>query len=307
MTSNPGEEVLFSLPLSLVVAVLLLLGLLMAAVGWHLSHRRRAAAHPFTPGGISWLPAMLERLPCGVVLSDAQGRVRLANGQARRWLGHDGSLVRLPLRVAPIVARAVASGESAGLETNGAPAAGQRLWVEATLLGEDDSVLVVVKESGGMHEILMQTIGHELRTPLTAIMGHADILGSCSIAEEDLWRRSRQFITGEVERLAQLVEDLVTLSRLDRAVSALAPVSLRAIAEKAISTTWQSAEDKGVTLALQAAGDLPRVLGDADRLQQVFVNLLDNGVKYTDKGGQVTIRSSAASRPARSRPEQGWD
>jgi signal transduction histidine kinase len=68
------------------------------------------------------------------------------------------------------------------------------------------------------------------------------------------------------------------------------PVNLRASVEEAISATWQLAEEKGVTLALQAAGSLPRVRGDADRLRQVFINLLDNGVKYTAAGGRVTVR-----------------
>jgi two-component system phosphate regulon sensor histidine kinase PhoR len=70
----------------------------------------------------------------------------------------------------------------------------------------------------------------------------------------------------------------------------LVPVNLRAVAEEAISAVWQPAEEKGVTLALQAAAGLPRVRGDVDRLRQVFVNLLDNGVKYTPAGGQVTVR-----------------
>lgn len=87
-----------------------------------------------------------------------------------------------------------------------------------------------------------------------------------------------------------MVEDLLTLSRLDVGVSALVPVNLRVVAEEAISSTWQSAEQKGVTLALQSAAGLPRVRGDADRLRQVFTNLLDNGVKYTAAGGRVTVR-----------------
>jgi two-component system phosphate regulon sensor histidine kinase PhoR len=157
-------------------------------------------------------------------------------------------------------------------------------------------VLIVIRESnaGGVdaqvYRRLMQTIGHELRTPLTAIMGHSDILSSCSIEEEAMWRRSQQFIARESERLARLVEDLLTLSRLDRAAASLTPVNLRAVAEEAISAVWQSAEDGGVTLALQAPEGLPRVRGDADRLRQVFVNLLDNGVKYTPDGGQVVVR-----------------
>ncbi|MFQ6101232.1 MAG: sensor histidine kinase [Anaerolineae bacterium] len=299
-----GQEPLLSLPLPIVIGALLLLGLLVAVGGWLLARRpaggRKGSPLPTPPlpTSIPWLPALLEALPCGALLADAQGLVRLANGQARRRLGETGRPVKLPPAVQSLVARVATSGIGEGLEAHAPPGADHRLWIEATPLGRDGGVLLLVEERPGegagvaaeVYRSLMHTIAHELRTPLTAIVGHADILASCSIEEEGLWRRSQQFISGEVERLARLVEDLLTLSRLDLSASPLVPVNLRAVAEEAISATWQLAEEKGVTLALQAVAGLPRIQGDADRLRQVFVNLLDNGVKYTPAGGRVTVR-----------------
>ena len=322
------QEPLLSLPLSLVIAVLLLLGLLVAVGGWLLARRRpaddreglplvgdRKGAPPvgdrkgsppvgdrkgsplLSPAAVPWLPALLEPLPCGALLADAQARVMLANDQARRWLGETGRQVRLPPAVQALVRRVAASGIGEGLEAQSPSGGERRLWVEAAALGGDGGVLVLVekrqREGGGVaaevYRRLMHTIAHELRTPLTAIVGHADILASCSIEEEGLWRRSQQFITGEAERLARLVEDLLMLSRLDLSASPLAPVNLQAVAEEALSALWQLADEKGVTLTLQTAPGLPRVLGDADRLRQVFINLLDNGVKYTAADGRITV------------------
>jgi signal transduction histidine kinase len=298
---SPEQEVLFSLPLLLVLALLVLLGLLVGVGAWLLARRHRPAGDHkelslLTPTSIPWLPAMLEVLPCGALLADAQGRVRLANGQARRWLGETDHPGKLPPDLQALVGRVATSGVGEEMEVHAPPGGNHRSWIEAALLGGGGGVLVLIREKevvgadAEVYQRLMQTIGHELRTPLTAIMGHADILSSCSIEEEALWRRSQQFIASEVERLARLVEDLLALSRLDRAVSALVPVNLRAVAEEAISAAWQLAEKRGVTLSLQAAGSLPRVRGDADRLRQVFANLLDNGAKYTVSGGQVTVR-----------------
>jgi len=297
----PQDQVLFSLSLPLVISVLLLLGLLAAAGGWLLARRRHTAGdHRGSPlpaaTSIPWLPALLESLPCGALLADARGRVALTNGQARRCLGGTGRSIKLLPPVQALVKRVAVSGAGEGLEIAAPSGGDQRLWVEAAALGGGGGVLVLVEERRGggvaaeVYRRLMHTIAHELRTPLTAIMGHADILSSCSIEEEGLWRRSQQFITGEAERLARLVEDLLALSRLDLSASPLVPVNLQAAAEEALSTLWQSAEEKGVTLTLQTAPGLPRVLGDADRLRQVFVNLLDNGIKYTPTGGRVTVR-----------------
>jgi two-component system phosphate regulon sensor histidine kinase PhoR len=299
MPPQSDQEVLFSVPLPLALAVFLALGLLIGAIVWLLTRRHLAGSRavPSTfVSGAPWLLSMLEQLPCGVLLTNTQGQVELANGQACRWLGESGEAIELPSDVQSLVDRVVTSGVSEGLEAPAPSGEAQRLWIEASLLSENEAVLIVIRQSrtGGVdaevYRRLMQTIGHELRTPLTAIMGHADILDSCSVEEEALWRRSQQFIASEVERLARLVEDLLALSRLDAVVSALVPVNLRVVAEEAISATWQPAEEKGVTLALQAATGLPRVQGDVDRLRQVFVNLLDNGVKYTPAGGQVTVR-----------------
>jgi two-component system phosphate regulon sensor histidine kinase PhoR len=137
-------------------------------------------------------------------------------------------------------------------------------------------------------------MAHELRTPLTAILGHVDILDSCDPARDEvLWRRSRDFVASEAQRLARLVEDLLTLSRLDLAPIQHRPVNLRAVAEEAISALFEAAEERAIGLALQSTPSLPRVLGDRDRLQQVFVNLLDNAIKYTDPGGQVAVHLTA--------------
>lgn len=296
----PQDQVLFSFSLSLVITALLFLGLLVAATGWFLARRRRPVSNHVklspTAASIPWLPALLESLPCGAFLADAQGRVTLANSQAHRQLGETGRLAKLPSSIQALVKRVAISGVSERLEVQALSGGDHRLWIEVSALNRDGNVLVLIeeKESGGVaaetYRRLMHTIAHELRTPLTAIMGHADILDSCSIEEEQLWRRSQQFITGEAERLARLVEDLLTLSRLDLSASVLKPINLQAVVEEALSALWQSAEEKGITLTLQAAPGLPRVLGDADRLQQVLVNLVDNGVKYTSSGGRVTVR-----------------
>jgi two-component system phosphate regulon sensor histidine kinase PhoR len=288
-------EVLFSIPLSLILALGVLLGLLAAARWWLRIYRRSTAAQR-APDKHAWLPTLLDALPYGAIFTDMQGRPAFANQQALSWLGQAHISTELPHHVHILAEKAKASGERQGPEVQALPGQEEMLWIEAVPLAEADGILVVITENrakgatAGIHQRLTRTIAHELRTPLTAIIGHTDILGSCSIEEEALWQRSRQFIAGEVDRLARLVEDLLTFSRLDMTASAFMPVNLRVVAEEAISTSWQSAEEKGVTLVLQAPETLPRVRGDADRLRQVFVNLLDNGIKYTPSGGKVTVR-----------------
>jgi two-component system phosphate regulon sensor histidine kinase PhoR len=149
-----------------------------------------------------------------------------------------------------------------------------------------------------LYQRLTGLIAHELRTPLTAIMGHVEILGNARLDEEALWRRSLGFVAGETERLAHLVEDMLSLARLDRVPVQPQPMNVRAAAEVALSELFPAAEAKEAALVLQAPPELPRVLADPDRIRQVFLNLLDNALKYAP-ASTVTVRLIPEDRVVR--------
>jgi two-component system phosphate regulon sensor histidine kinase PhoR len=280
------------------LAVVLLFGL-AALLTWRY-WQRRAPAAPHAP---PWLLDLLNSLPMAALVASQDGRVIVHNVEATRLLGLSGRDLGLPLALHTLVQRVLALGVSETTEILAPDDAQRRLRVTVTALGAAGpatgpvkNALVLVSDPAELRQRemsylrLISTVSHELRTPLTAIMGHIDILGSCSIEEEALWRRSQRFISGEVERLARLVDDLLSLSRLETSPSQMRPVKVRAIAEEAISALWEAAERAQVTLLLQAPPGLPRVLADPDRLQQVFINLLDNAIKYSSGEATATIR-----------------
>jgi two-component system phosphate regulon sensor histidine kinase PhoR len=121
-------------------------------------------------------------------------------------------------------------------------------------------------------------------------MGHVEILNNCQIEEETLWRRSLGFVASETERLARLVEDLLSLSRLDRAPLHLQSVNLRLAAEEAISALFEAAERNNVSLILKTPAELPRVRADSG--STVTVQLEANGglghVQVSDTGPGIS-------------------
>jgi two-component system phosphate regulon sensor histidine kinase PhoR len=280
--------------LAALLAVVLLFGLAVFLT-WRYWQRKASAVSHAPP----WLPDLLNSLPMAALVADSDRQVIAHNIEAARLLGLSGRDLELPLTLHTLVQRVLALGVSETTEIPAPDDAQRRLRVTVTALsaaGPARDALVLVSDPIELRQRemsylrLISTVSHELRTPLTAIMGHVDILGSCNIEEEALWRRSQRFISGEVERLARLVDDLLSLSRLETSPSQMRPIKVRAIAEEAISALWEAAERAQVTLLLQAPPGLPRVLADPDRLQQVFINLLDNAIKYSSGGATATIR-----------------
>jgi signal transduction histidine kinase len=135
-------------------------------------------------------------------------------------------------------------------------------------------------------------ISHDLRTPLTAIKGF--IVNLQDTAPDEM-QPALATMDEQTERLIRLVNDLLALSRLQRGQLHLrrTATDLAAVARSAAAVVGQKAYRLGVTLSLELPDRLPIVEGDADRLQQVVVNLLDNALRYTPAGGAVQVRASA--------------
>ncbi|MCX8007852.1 MAG: ATP-binding protein [Coriobacteriia bacterium] len=156
---------------------------------------------------------------------------------------------------------------------------------------EVERAIAELREEERRKSRFVSDVSHELRTPLTAIRGAAETLLDGDVSEED----QRQFLASivrEADRLTRLANDLLTLQRIEGATGELplGRVDLRSVAQRAIEALQPLWETRGVSVVL--TGSSPVVLGDADRLQQVVANLLDNATRVTPEGGSVEIRIS---------------
>ena len=151
-----------------------------------------------------------------------------------------------------------------------------------------------IKRFESMRSDFVANVSHELRTPLTAIRGYVEtLLETPPVDPED----SRQFLTiidRHSERLSRLTEDLLTLSDLEsgKIQLALQPLDAAQLIQRILEVFWDRAAKRRIELSHHAASDLPKLLGDSDRLQQLFINLVDNAIKFTPDGGRVTLTAA---------------
>jgi len=139
-------------------------------------------------------------------------------------------------------------------------------------------------------------VSHELRTPLTAIRGYVETLLQRPPEDPQDVNYFLAIIERHAERLGRLTEDLLTLSDLESGKVQLTrqPVDAVQLIQRVLEVFWTQAEAKKVKLKHIVEPGLPPILGDSDRLQQLFINLVDNAIKYTPSGGQVTLTASTA-------------
>ena len=142
---------------------------------------------------------------------------------------------------------------------------------------------------------------HELRTPLVSIRGYAELYRMGAARSDEDVAKSMRRIEDEAARMGVLVEDLLTLARLDEVRAAPhGPVDLAALARDAVDDARVTAPDREISLDAEPA----RVTGDADQLRQVLANLLRNALVHTPAGTpiEVTVDDSVRARGPRPRP-----
>ncbi|MFO0758605.1 MAG: ATP-binding protein [Byssovorax sp.] len=149
-----------------------------------------------------------------------------------------------------------------------------------------------LKELDRLKSNFLATVSHELRTPLTSIMGYGEMLAEGVAGElNDEQHEFVETIRTKSEQLLGLIMSLLDLSKLESGTVAvrMARLPITTVLTDTISTLTPSALKKGVALTIDASPDLPPILGDAERLRQVFLNLADNALKFTPQGGQISL------------------
>jgi signal transduction histidine kinase len=159
-----------------------------------------------------------------------------------------------------------------------------------------------LQELDRMKDDFMSTVTHELKTPLTSIRSFSEIL--IEHPELDAAERSRflSIVVKETQRLSRLITQVLDLSKIEagnadwRAVE----VDVARVVREAVEATSELFRERGVAIAVGAAGGIPAVRADPDRLMQVMLNLLSNAVKYCSPGeGRVEVRLSATADAVR--------
>ena len=142
-----------------------------------------------------------------------------------------------------------------------------------------------------MKNEFISSVSHELRTPLTAIKGWAETI--YMEKDPDTIRKGMSVIINETERLSGMVEELLDFSRMQNGHFTLQQSTMDILAElgDAVLIYQDRAAREGIAISYDEPEMLPFVYGDKNRIRQVFINIIDNAIKYSDAGGKVDIRT----------------
>jgi two-component system phosphate regulon sensor histidine kinase PhoR len=244
------------------------------------------------------LDAIIGSMQPGLMLLDSEGRITLFNESIERIIESDQirdrfywEVIREP-HLWDIIQRVQESGKNARNEVQ----MGNNFYqVTTAFLPKVGEVVMVFHDITEMKHLEMikrdfvVNVSHELRTPLTAIKGYAETI--TGVNEEN--GQFLDIIKRHTDRLIKIVEDLLILSELEEAplIHEDENVPLGDIAEHVIRMFENRIHEKGLDIRLSIGADVPSIRGDTFKFEQIFINLVDNAIKYTENGA-ITIRLS---------------
>jgi two-component system phosphate regulon sensor histidine kinase PhoR len=185
---------------------------------------------------------------------------------------------------------AVSLPEAKTIMVNGVPIVKDNVTEGAVFVFHD---ITELKRLEDIRKDFVANVSHELRTPISSIKGYAETLLDGKVDNEKNVKEFMNIIYQDSNRLARLIDDLLDLSKIEsgKMNMELEPLDIRPVAERSLDVLEKLAKDRTITVRLDIPANLPRVTGDHTRLLQVFLNLLDNAIKYTPAGGTVNLKA----------------
>lgn len=253
------------------------------------------------------LAVVLQEMTDGVLIVDSEERIQLINPAARRMFGVEQDVLGSPLIEAlrhyqpfELWQRCRTSGE---VQIASFEVASRRLYLQGVAAPLDQSLpgstLLLFQDMTRQRQIetirrdFISNVSHELRTPLAALKALAETLHTGALEDPPAARRFLEQMETEVDALNLMVSELLELSRIEsgRVPIERKPTRPADIINPAFERLHLQAERAGLSVTVDCPPELPPVLADAVRMQQVVVNLLHNAIKFTPPAGQIHLQA----------------
>lgn len=256
----------------------------------------------------SQLESVLDNMINGVMMIDPHGRILLMSRRAeeilgfsaRELVGRNYAEAKQQYELSQLIQEALSSREHIReeitfyfpeerlLELNLVPIHGENNDFSGLLLVLQD--VTAIRRLERMRSEFVANVSHELKTPIAAVKGFAETLLSGAVNDEETARSFLQIIFDESDRLNRLIGDILALSKIEskRVPMYFSPVELDSFMMKTIKMLETEAARKSIILDLQIEQGL-YVEADEDRLRQIMMNVVANGINYTPEGGKVSV------------------
>ena len=252
------------------------------------------------------LSNILNKMQDGVVIVDEHGVVSSINPSAEEMFDIKAEdVVGKPLmqslhyyQISELVEKTIASRQqsSALIELQSSH---KHLNILSSALEEpaDRSVLLLFQDLTRQRQLEMMrkefvsNVSHELRTPLASLRALAETLQSGALEEPQTAHHFLELIETEVDKLTQMVDELLVLSKIESGhiPLSLTPNQPEAIIRESINRMSMQAKRAHITLGYKCDNDLPEIAADSEQLERVLINLIHNAVKFTPPEGQITV------------------
>jgi len=258
----------------------------------------------------SRLEAVLEASPEAVVATDAGERITMANPAAARMLGiwdSDRGRTMEEVGVPRAVLRCLREAAANGVAVREIELGEKAFWAYAVQMdrgqpglasngGGNPGIILAVRDITEHRSLekaktaFVSDFSHELRTPLTTIQSAVGLLERARDRLDPLEHRALELADQELKRIRGMVEELLTLAQMDswKYQLEVGPANLSTVVQTAIEAVEAKAERFGIGIYFDDTGE-HRCICDVQKLYQVFLNLLDNAIKYSDAGARVDV------------------